>query len=239
MTWWMRAIAVAMVTTGIVVVAACGKRGPAAASAAHATSETERASRTSSPPETTSSGDAGPDASGEGAKAPRVPPDTSAWPLPAGWRAETIPFPLDFAPELTYQGEEQIRFMPRFFDPAAPTYFSYDFAWILDAKAPPLDSAALAAGLTTYFRGLCDAVGGKKYAFDPARFKGPLRIRGAPCHRDPRISAPARRCRVDRARARRGCLLLSVVLVGAAINAPRAGRSGTRRPRPSRSSRAG
>src|SRR5262245_59450742 len=94
-----------------------------------------------------------------------------AWPTPPGWRHETLTFPLDFAPTIPLRGEERIRFMPRFFEPAAPTYFSYVFVWIVDG--PPdasLGADALGAELTTYFRGLCDAVGGKKYAFDPARF---------------------------------------------------------------------
>ncbi len=57
---------------------------------------------------------------------------TFAWPTPEGWRQETIPFPLDFAPTLPYRGTEEIRFAPRFFDPASPTYFTYSFVWLVD-----------------------------------------------------------------------------------------------------------
>ena len=31
-------------------------------------------------------------------------------PTPEGWRTETIPFPLEFAPEIKYEGLEELRF---------------------------------------------------------------------------------------------------------------------------------
>jgi hypothetical protein len=37
-------------------------------------------------------------------------------PVPDGWRTETIPFPLDFAPELKYEGVEELRFSPWMFE---------------------------------------------------------------------------------------------------------------------------
>jgi hypothetical protein len=80
-----------------------------------------------------------------------------AWPVPAGWRSEIIPFPLDFAPSLAHRGKEELRFPPGFFDPAAGDYWSYAFVWRLDDVAQ-LDAAALGAELTTYFRGLTAAV---------------------------------------------------------------------------------
>ena len=39
-----------------------------------------------------------------------APPFTM--PTPEGWRNETIPFPLEFAPNLGYEGIEEIRFSP-------------------------------------------------------------------------------------------------------------------------------
>ena len=42
-------------------------------------------------------------------------------PTPEGWRTETIPFPLEFAPELEYEGLEELRFAPGMFDAAAAT----------------------------------------------------------------------------------------------------------------------
>ena len=86
---------------------------------------------------------------------PAVPPAT--WPVPPGWRSETIPFPLDFAPALAHRGVEELRFPPGFFDPASPEYWSYAFVWRLEDD-PPIDAAALGSELTAYFRGLIDAV---------------------------------------------------------------------------------
>jgi hypothetical protein len=87
-----------------------------------------------------------------------------AWPTPAGWKSETIAFPLDFAPALAHRGVEELRFAPGFFDPRAGGYWSYAFAWRLDDTAA-LDAAALDAELTAYFRGLVAAVN-KELAVD-------------------------------------------------------------------------
>jgi hypothetical protein len=95
------------------------------------------------------------------------------WPVPEGWKPETIPFPLEFAPDLPYRGVEEIRFAPAFFEPSAPGYFSYAFIWWLEGR-PELDRPRLERDLARYFAGLCDAVGGKKFSFDPKRFKAQL-----------------------------------------------------------------
>jgi len=100
-------------------------------------------------------------------------PEPIAWPLAEGWRREVIPFPLDFAPALSYRGAEIIRFAPRFFDAAAPTYFSYAFVWALEGS-PALDAAALEPDLARYFAGLCKEVGGTKFSFDPSHFRARL-----------------------------------------------------------------
>lgn len=92
------------------------------------------------------------------------------WPRPADWKAETIPFPLDFAPRIHHTGVEELRFAPAFFTPTAPGYFSYAFVWWLK-DAQPLPPAVLAAELNQYYEGLCSAVGKKKFALDPARYR--------------------------------------------------------------------
>ncbi|HJW08238.1 MAG TPA: hypothetical protein VJ483_01315 [Holophagaceae bacterium] len=94
-----------------------------------------------------------------------------AWPVPQGWGHETIPFPLDFAPELKHKGIEELRFMPGFFDPASPNWWSYAFVWVLDdAELPSMKQ--LEPEVTLYFKGLCTAVGGKKgFRMDPAQFQ--------------------------------------------------------------------
>jgi len=45
--------------------------------------------------------------------------------VPAGWRSEVIPFPLDFAPAIHHGGLEDLRFPPGMFDPRSPDYWSY------------------------------------------------------------------------------------------------------------------
>jgi hypothetical protein len=84
------------------------------------------------------------------------------WPVPDGWRSETIPFPLEFAPEIPHRGVEELRFAPGFFEPQAPGYFTYAFAWVVSGESA-LELPTLARELATYFRGLMSAVArGKK-----------------------------------------------------------------------------
>lgn len=100
--------------------------------------------------------------------APPVQPESpipstapASWPVPAGWKSETIPFPLDFAPGIAHRGVEELRFPPGMFDPTSGDYWSYAFTWRTDDPAT-LAAPILAAELTTYFRGLIAAVDAKK-----------------------------------------------------------------------------
>lgn len=88
-----------------------------------------------------------------------TPAPAFTWRIPPGWRAETIPFPLDFAPALPYRGVEELRFAPRFFDPLSPTYFTYSFAFVLEWEAA-ITPEVFGADLETYFAGLASAVTG-------------------------------------------------------------------------------
>ena len=90
----------------------------------------------------------------ETAPAPRVAPP---WQVPSGWRTETIPFPLEFAPSLGHQGVEELRFPPGFFEPGDAWFWSYAFVWYLQPPGP-VGEEALARDLTTYFDGLARAV---------------------------------------------------------------------------------
>jgi len=92
------------------------------------------------------------------------------WPTPPGWKSETIPFPLEFAPDVPHRGVEEVRFEPRFFDPSADTYFTYSFAWLLDDAAPP-SAAQLATDMRLYFTGLMRAVGKKKATYPDSAFQ--------------------------------------------------------------------
>jgi hypothetical protein len=88
------------------------------------------------------------------------------WPLADGWRAETIPFPLEFAPDIARTGVEELRFAPGFFQPDAPGYWTYAFAWVVTDQRP-VDPATLAGELTAYFRGLTRAVAADKKDLPP------------------------------------------------------------------------
>jgi hypothetical protein len=102
-----------------------------------------------------------------------TPATSFAWTKAEGWRGETIPFPLDFAPQLEYRGVEELRFPPGFLEEGSPNFFSYSFIWWLEG-APSHSSQSLESSLTRYFAGLSDAVGGKKYTFDPAHHRTTL-----------------------------------------------------------------
>ena len=82
-------------------------------------------------------------------------------PVPAGWRTETIPFPLGFAPGLPYRGLEELRFAPGMFRPGAEDFWTYSFVWVLE-DAVALDPEALATDLEVYFDGLTAAVRASK-----------------------------------------------------------------------------
>jgi hypothetical protein len=98
--------------------------------------------------------------------APAEPP---AWALPEGWRAETIPFPLGFAPSLPYRGVEELRFPAEFFTVGHEDYFAYAFVWHIAAPGPA-GAGALERDLVAYFEGLARAVGGEGRA-DIAAFE--------------------------------------------------------------------
>jgi hypothetical protein len=101
------------------------------------------------------------------------PPSGLDWPVPPGWAQETIPFPIDFAPQLRYRGLEELRFAPGFSNPDASTFWSYCFVWWLE-EPHSFDSNSISAALCDYFRGLALAVGKDKFSFDPAHFRAEL-----------------------------------------------------------------
>jgi hypothetical protein len=113
-----------------------------------------------------------------GATPAAAPVPTVAWTVPSGWKKETIPFPLDFAPDVTHRGVEELRFMPGFFDPKTPGYWSYAFVWWIE-DAPATDPKTMAEELARYFRGLNETVGGKKFKIDPKGFTAAFSADGA------------------------------------------------------------
>lgn len=97
---------------------------------------------------------------------PASQPPRFTWPVPEGWRGETIPFPLEFAPDIPRRGVEELRFAPGFFQPDAAGYWTYAFVWIV-TDAGATDPSTLARELTTYFRGLTAAVAKDKKGLPP------------------------------------------------------------------------
>lgn len=76
-----------------------------------------------------------------------------ALPLPEKWKSETIPFPIDFAQTIPYQGIEEIRFTPGWGDANSNDYWTYTFLWFIDGS-PQVNAALLNTYLTIYFDGL-------------------------------------------------------------------------------------
>lgn len=87
--------------------------------------------------------------------------DPYSLPSPEGWNKERLPFPLSFAPDLGYQGHENLRFAPGMFKPAAPDYFSYAFVLWIDGKMS-LEPESLEKDLMKYYKGLCASVAGSR-----------------------------------------------------------------------------
>lgn len=78
-------------------------------------------------------------------------------PTPKGWRTETIPFPLDFAPELEYEGLEELRFSPGMFTGTEVDYWSYIFVWWVPEDTS-FSAQRLENDLEIYYRGLTEQV---------------------------------------------------------------------------------
>lgn len=97
----------------------------------------------------------------ERAPEPATEPEAVAVPFvlpqPEGWNAETIPFPLPFAPTLPYRGLEVLRFAPGMFDAQAEDFWTYAFVWWIDASHR-IDGPRLAHDLEAYFAGLARLV---------------------------------------------------------------------------------
>ncbi|TSE05027.1 MULTISPECIES: hypothetical protein [Aquimarina] len=69
------------------------------------------------------------------------------------WRSEVLEFPLLFAGDLDYEGEEHIRFAPGWGEPNSEDYFSYVFVWMIK-EDPNLNPSELKNIISTYFDGL-------------------------------------------------------------------------------------
>jgi len=74
-------------------------------------------------------------------------------PAPEGWTTEQFPIPIGFAPEINYNGVEDIRFSPGWGNAASEEYWTYAFLWYLDGS-PETNAEIIAWNLKTYYTGL-------------------------------------------------------------------------------------
>ena len=106
-------------------------------------------------------------------------------PLPDGWHRETIPFPLEFAPGLEYEGLEELRFAPGMFDAEADDFWSYAFVWWIPDHTP-IDADRLARDLRAYFAGLTASVA-RSRKIDPQGAKHEITLEAAAPAADSRL----------------------------------------------------
>jgi CubicO group peptidase (beta-lactamase class C family) len=69
------------------------------------------------------------------------------------WRKEMFVFPINFAPDIDYQGIEDARFPRGWENQDSPNFWSYAYAWNLE-NSGDITEADLEAGLQKYFVGL-------------------------------------------------------------------------------------
>ena len=87
------------------------------------------------------------------------------------WRSEVLEFPLIFARDLEYEGEEHIRFAPGWGEIDSEDYFSYVFLWMIKEN-PNLNSSKLESILNIYFDGLMNTGAITNFSF----FKKSLKL---------------------------------------------------------------
>jgi hypothetical protein len=102
-----------------------------------------------------------------GGVAQDMPEVTFHLPTPQGWRTETLPFPLDFAPELEFEGVEELRLSPGMFDETSEDFWSRAFVWWVP-EATHFSTERLENDLETYFLGLTGGVAAARQ-LDPGK----------------------------------------------------------------------
>jgi hypothetical protein len=75
---------------------------------------------------------------------------------PVAWSFERFALPPAFAPNIPYNGAEELRFSPGMFDKNSPDYFTYAFAAQLNNRSS-ISKAEIRAYLLDYFKGLCSS----------------------------------------------------------------------------------
>ncbi|MTI31616.1 hypothetical protein [Xanthovirga aplysinae] len=80
---------------------------------------------------------------------------------PSDWGFEHIDFPLDFAPNISYEGFEELRFAPGMFDPSSEDYFTYAFVLALKNQNR-ISKKEIIDFLHAYYKGLSRSVAKSK-----------------------------------------------------------------------------
>lgn len=89
--------------------------------------------------------------------------DSAQWkapyylPTPLNWTTEQFLIPIFFAPQIRYQGIEDIRFAPGWGNDHSNEYWSYAFLWYLDGYEK-IDAGILKKNLKAYYSGLVDVM---------------------------------------------------------------------------------
>lgn len=83
--------------------------------------------------------------------------------LVTNWGKEIFHFPLHFAPEISYEGIEEVVFPKNWIQPDSSDFWSYVFVWALDNKKA-ITSTELEMTLNQYFDGLMKVVNDDKEA---------------------------------------------------------------------------
>jgi hypothetical protein len=76
---------------------------------------------------------------------------------PKGWKTERISLPPSFAPNMTWQGHEDIRFAPGMFKRDQADFFTYFVLFWVEGK-PDFSEKQLTKELIAYYQGLSQAV---------------------------------------------------------------------------------
>lgn len=74
-------------------------------------------------------------------------------PIPEGWHAERSTFPIDFAPQIRYNGIQDARYAPGCEDTASQDYWTYAFLWCLNGKVK-VNVGTIEKNLSAYYTSL-------------------------------------------------------------------------------------
>jgi len=80
--------------------------------------------------------------------------------IPKDWTIERFKIPISFAPQISYNGIEDLRFAPGWGKVASDEYWSYAFLWYLEGDIN-MDTQIISNNLRAYYTGLI-AINGSK-----------------------------------------------------------------------------